>query len=65
MVGFTGGRVGGHDDGWEGVIGGRGEVGIGHEGDVRGEVVVACSEMELDMIRKTFSSLHSSVVVVY
>ena len=31
MVGFTGGRVGGHDDGWEGVIGGRGEVGIGHE----------------------------------
>lgn len=48
MVGFTGGRVGGHDDGWEWVIGSRGEVGIGHEGDVRGEVFVACSEMELE-----------------
>ena len=47
MVGFTGGRIGGHDDGWEWVKRGRGEVGIGHERDVGGEVFVACSEMEL------------------
>lgn len=47
MVGFTGRRIGGHDDGWEWVKRGRGEVGIGHERDVGGEVFVACSEMEL------------------
>lgn len=46
VVGFLGGGIGGHDDGWAGRKRRRGKVGIVHEGDMwrlRG----AGGEMEL------------------
>ena len=42
VIGFAGGRVGGHDDCWVRVEGGRGEVGVGHEGYVGGQVIACC-----------------------
>lgn len=48
VVGLAGRGVGGHDDGRVGVVGSRREVGVGHEGDVWGEVITCC-QMQLEL----------------
>lgn len=51
VEGFLGGWIGGHDYGGRGRVGGGGEVGVVHEGDVW-EVTGACCEMELSGEKK-------------
>lgn len=46
VVGLARCGVGRHDDGWVRVVGSRGEVCVGHEGDMGSEVVTCC-QMEL------------------